>query len=238
MGKIYDVKVELVRKTKEQFESDRIALAATPDEGEDIGALIANMKAAILGQMTKNLVGSTITEKVEIKKSSNSKQAGSSIPEEKPLTTKEKENGNSDSTGDSSDSSGEESSKQEASQKSERKKSSKGDSQKASQKSDSEESSSEEASGEKASEEEVVAEPKKIRGKKTVNYDRELATHKDMLGEFLDKSVGKKWRSGVLLAKAAKISGALHKEGTPFLDGEGNVLESFTAEFLKRFEAE
>jgi hypothetical protein len=229
MGKIYDVKVELVRKTKEQYESDRVALSATAEDGEDIATLISDMKAVILGQIgAKALVGSTLTEKVEIKKTLNVKQAGSSIPEEKPHTTKEVESGEPTNSSSPKD-------QETSSEKAPKESSSK----KAAKKSDSEKSSKEDSGEETPSEEEVV-EPKntRIKAKKTVNYDRELATHKDMLGEFLDKSVGKKWRAGVLLAKAAKTSGALHKEGTPFLDGEGNVLESFTSEFLKRFEAE
>jgi hypothetical protein len=225
MGKIYDVKVELVRKTKEQFESDRIALAATPDEGEDIGALIADMKAAILGQMTKNLTGSSITEKVELKKTSNGKQAGTPISDEKPLKNQEKEDGKHSSDSSTSESSEKASSKETGKQET--------SSEKSDSKKSGEEASSKETSKEKVTEKTTT----KVKSKKTVQYDRELATHKDMLGAFLDEKVGKKWRSGDLLSKAAKTSAALHKEGTPFLDGEGNILESFTTEFLKRFEA-
>ena len=233
MGKIYDVKVELVRKTKEQFESDRIALAATPDEGEDIGALIADMKAAILGQMTKNLVGSSITEKVEVKKTSNSKQAGTPISDEKPLQSQEKVNAesNGNDSGSSSSSTSEKAGEQETSGK-------KASGKKADEKSDGKKADSKEASKESGEEKVTEKAEGKVKGKKTVQYDRELATHKDMLGTFLDEKVGKKWRAGTSLTKAAKISMALHKEGTPFLDGSGEILESFTTEFLKRFESE
>jgi len=68
---------------------------------------------------------------------------------------------------------------------------------------------------------------------KETNYDRTLDTHKNLLGQFLDKSYPK-WRVSENLKKASEASKAL--SGTPFLDADGEILESFKAEFSKMME--
>lgn len=78
-----------------------------------------------------------------------------------------------------------------------------------------------------------VSKPETVPVKKPVketNYDRSLDVHKNLLGQFLDKAYPK-WRVAENLKKASEASKALN--GTPFLDAEGNILESFKAEFSK-----
>jgi hypothetical protein len=98
---------------------------------------------------------------------------------------------------------------------------------------------------EETSKEEVVAEekPKKerkpetekkprtvSRTKKTA-YDRNLDTHKNLLGTFLDAELGN-WRSGDLLKKAGAASRKLDEMKADFLDENGEILESFKGAFL------
>jgi hypothetical protein len=68
---------------------------------------------------------------------------------------------------------------------------------------------------------------------KETNYDRTLDTHKNLLGQFLDKSYPK-WRVAENLKKAGEASKAL--SGKPFLDADGEILDSFKAEFAKMME--
>jgi hypothetical protein len=82
--------------------------------------------------------------------------------------------------------------------------------------------------GTKKEEEVVVAKKAKVVTKlKSTAYDRTLDTHKKLLSTFLDaNSPG--WKTK--LAKAGEASTSL--VGTPFLDGEGEMLQSFKDAFL------
>lgn len=65
---------------------------------------------------------------------------------------------------------------------------------------------------------------------KATAYDRNLDTHKALLGQFLDVKCPN-WRKPEELKKAGNASRAL--QGTDFQDAEGNILESFKEAFLK-----
>lgn len=65
---------------------------------------------------------------------------------------------------------------------------------------------------------------------KATAYDRLLDAHKNNLGVFLDSKFPS-WRKPENLKKAGVASREL--QGTEFLDGEGNVLESFKEAFSK-----
>jgi outer membrane biosynthesis protein TonB len=90
-----------------------------------------------------------------------------------------------------------------------------------------EEPKAEEPKKEKAPKKETTT---KIKPSKATAYDRELDTHKALLGKFLDSEFPG-WRKSDLLKKAVAASHAL--KGSDFQDGEGNILESFKVEFRK-----
>lgn len=64
---------------------------------------------------------------------------------------------------------------------------------------------------------------------KTVDYDRTLQVHKNLLGKFLDESFPR-WKSPDNLKKASEASHALN--GTPFLDENGEILQDFKDKFV------
>lgn len=66
--------------------------------------------------------------------------------------------------------------------------------------------------------------------KKEVNYDRFNEVHKKVLGTFLDATFPR-WRKPEYLGMAVKASEALN--GSPFLDNEGEILESFKSSFTE-----
>lgn len=68
---------------------------------------------------------------------------------------------------------------------------------------------------------------------KYTNYDRSIDTHKNLLGQFLDKSYPT-WRVAENLKKASEASKALN--GASFLDSEGEILDSFKESFSKLME--
>jgi len=73
---------------------------------------------------------------------------------------------------------------------------------------------------------------KKEKAKKVdhVLYDRKNDVHKARLGAFLDANVPN-WKSGATIKKASEISSKF--TGTePFLDSNGDVLDSFKNNFL------
>ena len=69
----------------------------------------------------------------------------------------------------------------------------------------------------------------KVKAKATP-YDRKLDTHKKMLGDFLNAEAPD-WKEPKNLPKAAEVSTSM--VGADFLDGDGNMLESFKEAFLK-----
>lgn len=69
---------------------------------------------------------------------------------------------------------------------------------------------------------------------KNTKYDRELKTHKVLIGQFLDKKYPK-WRSSDIINKASQASKALI--GFDFLDENGDILDSFIEEFCKLMDA-
>jgi hypothetical protein len=83
-------------------------------------------------------------------------------------------------------------------------------------------------------EEAVVKEEKVKKAKvkvsqKATAYDRLLDTHKKLLAGFLDTNfIG--WKAPATLVKAGAASAAL--VGADFLDGEGEILQSFKDAFL------
>lgn len=79
--------------------------------------------------------------------------------------------------------------------------------------------------------EEPKKEEKKTRAGKPTPYDRNLETHKALMGTFLDSSLGKNWRDKSILAASGKASRDL--QGKDFLDGNGDIIESFKTEFLR-----
>lgn len=100
--------------------------------------------------------------------------------------------------------------------------------------------SEQEESNEESSPKEKVKAPRKPettrKGRivsKNTHYDRTLDTHKALLGTLLDTSLGKGWRAGALLKKAGAASVAMHEEKADFLDGNGEILDSFKEKFLK-----
>ena len=68
----------------------------------------------------------------------------------------------------------------------------------------------------------------KVKASKATAYDRNLDTHKALLGQFLDKEFPT-WRKPEELKKAGTASRAL--QGKDFQDGEGNILDAFKIEF-------
>ncbi len=79
------------------------------------------------------------------------------------------------------------------------------------------------------------AEKKKtpIKGKNTA-YDRKMDTHKKLLKGFLDVNFPG-WNNATNLPKAGKASEGL--SGTDFLDGEGEIIQSFKDSFLSYLRA-
>lgn len=77
---------------------------------------------------------------------------------------------------------------------------------------------------------EEVKEKKKVMGKNTL-YDRDNQNHKKLLSGFLDKA-SPNWKNPTMIKKALATSQKLHEEKTDFLDGEGNILDSFKDKFL------
>jgi hypothetical protein len=209
--KITEIRVDLTRQGPKQFESDRVGLTAFPEDGEDVVSIIKEMKRVILCEIESLHAGSSvIEEKVEVVKNKNVTKGEVTKPQEKPQSTKEKE---------------------DVSEKDNK------DSEKVRE-------SSEEAGGEKASEEKVAKKgrkpetERKTKGTgKNTPYDRTLDTHKSLLGSFLDEQYGRGWRSGAQLKKAGAISAALHEEKIDFLDGDGNILESFKERFRSEMSA-
>ena len=63
----------------------------------------------------------------------------------------------------------------------------------------------------------------------SVSYDRTLQTHKNLLGQFLDEKFPR-WKVGDNLKKASDASKSLN--GTPFLDENGDMLETFKQSFI------
>lgn len=70
----------------------------------------------------------------------------------------------------------------------------------------------------------------KTKATKATVYDRNLDAHKNNLGAYLDKQFPG-WRKPENLKKAGTASREL--QGTDFLDGEGNILQSFKDAFGK-----
>jgi hypothetical protein len=68
----------------------------------------------------------------------------------------------------------------------------------------------------------------KAKATKVTNYDRALDAHKNNLGLFLDGKFPT-WRKPENLPKAGKASREL--QDTPFLDVEGNILDTFKEAF-------
>jgi len=73
----------------------------------------------------------------------------------------------------------------------------------------------------------------KPRGTKFSPYDKKNETHKKLVGQFLDAKFPK-WREQPLIACASAASNAML--GKDFLDGNGEVLESFREEFYSFFD--
>lgn len=69
-----------------------------------------------------------------------------------------------------------------------------------------------------------------VKASKATAYDRNLDSHKNNLGVFLDSSFPG-WRKPENLKKAGVASREL--QGSEFLDGEGNILQSFKDAFSK-----
>jgi len=89
--------------------------------------------------------------------------------------------------------------------------------------------------------EEVKTEEKKEEKKKTVvkakntPYDRTKEEHKRLLSSFLDKAVPN-WKSKEVVSKASAASSKLTEEKADFLDGDGNILDSFKQAFMSLLE--
>jgi hypothetical protein len=219
--KITEIRVDLTRQGPKQFESDRVGLTAFPEDGEDVVSIIKEMKRVILCEIESLHAGSSvIEEKVEVVKNKNVTKGEVTKPQEKPQQTKER--------GDVSEKDNKDSEKVRES----------------SEEASGEEVGVKEASSEKASEEKVAKKgrkpetERKTKGTgKNTPYDRTLDTHKSLLGAFLDEQYGRGWRSGSQLKKAGAISAALHEEKIDFLDGDGNILESFKERFRSEMSA-
>lgn len=79
----------------------------------------------------------------------------------------------------------------------------------------------------------VKTEPKAktVKAPKTTVYDRELDTHKNLIGKWLDSSF-RGWNDKSTISKFGAASRALSGKAE-FLDESGEILESFKAEFSK-----
>ena len=80
---------------------------------------------------------------------------------------------------------------------------------------------------------EAKKEKVKVKGKNTP-YDRTMDNHKKQLSKFLNASCPE-WSNSTNLPKAGAASQALN--GTDFLDGEGEVLQSFKDAFIEKLRA-
>ena len=65
---------------------------------------------------------------------------------------------------------------------------------------------------------------------KTVIYDRNLDTHKQLIATFMDSAMPG-WRKAETIKKAKAASEVLHGQ-EPMLDAHGEILESFKAKFI------
>jgi len=71
---------------------------------------------------------------------------------------------------------------------------------------------------------------KKATRKKNTPYDRSLELHKKLIGEMLTEELPN-WKKDADIKTACK-NASVEMEGEDFLDSEGNILESFSGEFL------
>lgn len=112
--------------------------------------------------------------------------------------------------------------------------------------SEDEESDEEEESEEETEEEEEEEKPAKKAAKKTTaspgkkrkmgaTYDREDAVHKTLIGEMLNANFPNWTKKGDLKAKAKSIS--VKMDGKEFQDAEGDILESFSKEFIRQMKS-